>query len=259
MEPRARTTALSTNETRAYIGTSGYSYKHWKNVLYPSGLATSRWLEFYSRTFNSVELNVTFYRLPKRQTFETWKEQTPPHFRFVIKGSRYITHLRRLLQSAEALDNFFTNAAGLGKKLICVLWQLPPSMKMNIQRLDDFLHVLKEKYGWCRHSFEFRNPSWFTPQTYECLTRYDASLCIADSPRASTPVHTSATFLYLRFHGGRVLYGSEYSRQELAAWATNAARWMRGKTVLFAFFNNDAQGFAVKNAQMFKELINEKL
>jgi uncharacterized protein YecE (DUF72 family) len=240
-----------------YVGTSGYAYPHWRGVFYPSDLASYKWLEFYAQHFNSVELNVTFYRLPQKKAFEGWYKRTPRNFKFVIKGSRFITHIKKLQTCADALKIFFDNAASLRSKLLCVLWQLPPSLKCNIERLEDFLKLLKKKYSFCLHSFEFRNGSWFNEEMYGLLKIYDSNLCIADSPNFPCSEAITVPFLYLRFHGGKTLYSSEYSEEELHAWLDKVKMWSAKENIktILAFFNNDAQGFAVKNALQFKEIL----
>jgi uncharacterized protein YecE (DUF72 family) len=241
-----------------YIGTSGYSYQHWKGVFYPKDLPASKWLEFYSRHFNIVELNVTFYRQVPRKTFEGWYAKTPRDFMFVIKGSRFITHIKRLRACAGPLRTFFANASGLKEKLIGVLWQLPPSLKYDRQRLEEFIAAISRKYSFCLHSFEFRHPSWFNEQTFGTLKKYGLNLCLADPPVIKGRAAFTSSFIYLRFHGGTVLYGSQYSDEELKKWAGEAKKWLKARKLLMAFFNNDAQGFAVKNANTLKELLDKK-
>ena len=235
-----------------YAGTSGWSYLHWKEVFYPEGLPQSKWLQHYVKFFNSVELNVTFYRLVKKKTFQNWRKGTPGNFYFVAKGSRFITHIKRLKDAKEPVDLFVDNARGLEKKLAVVLWQLPPSFKKDIRRLETFFKLLiKTKL---RHSVELRNETWFDGEVYRLFEKYKICLCIAHSPRFPCEKVVTADFLYLRFHGGRQLYGSNYSDKELKEWAGFAREYKKKKDI-FAFFNNDAHGFAVKNALRFRELL----
>jgi uncharacterized protein YecE (DUF72 family) len=237
------------------IGTSGYTYQHWRKVFYPGDLKPNKWLEFYTQHFNTVELNVTFYRLPSKKVFRGWHNKTPRNFKFVIKGSRFITHIKRLKDPKEPLKIFFENAAGLEDKLLCVLWQLPPSSKCDLQRLENFVKILKKNYSHCLHSFEFRNQSWFNKEVFSLLKNNDMNLCIADSPDFPAHEIITSSFLYLRFHGGKILYGSRYSTKELKSWAEKAKTWLKKTNFLLAFFNNDAHGFAIKNALKFKELL----
>jgi uncharacterized protein YecE (DUF72 family) len=240
-----------------FIGTSGYTYTHWRKVFYPPDLASSKWLEFYSQYFNSVELNVTFYRLPKKEVFKSWYKRTPKDFKFIVKGSRFITHIKRLKDCSDSLKIFFENVSFLKEKLACVLWQLPPSLKGNLAILKNFIKLLKKKYSFTLHSFEFRNQTWFSKETYQLLENNNINLCIADSPNFPTYEILTSSFIYLRFHGGKILYGSNYSEEEIKKWTKKVKNWLKKKNLLFAFFNNDAYGFAVKNALKFKELLEK--
>ncbi len=236
------------------VGTSGYSYEHWKDVFYPSGLKQSAWLEYYAERFDAVELNVTYYHLPKREVFEAWRRRTPDGFRFAIKGSRLITHYHRLHDVRDSVHTFFRAASGLGDKLEVVLWQLPPKMHLDAPRLDDFC-TLVARTSKVRQAFEFREKSWFAEETYDVLRRHGYALCIASSPTWETAEEVTAPFTYLRFHGGRVLYGSDYSEDELVMWAGKARRWLDGGSDVYAFFNNDVHGYALGNARRLSELV----
>jgi uncharacterized protein YecE (DUF72 family) len=238
---------------KKFIGTSGWNYPHWAGgVFYPAGLSRSGWLDYYTRFFNSIELNVTFYRLVKKETFKNWRKTTPKDFYFVAKGSRFITHIKRLKAPEASLEMFFDNVSGLKEKLAAVLWQLPPGFKADLSRLEAFLRLLKKRKA--RQVFEFRHESWFDRKAYSLLKDYNACLCIAHSGRFPCVREVTADFLYLRFHGGgEALYSADYSDKELEGWADFAKSHKRKD--LFAFFNNDASGFAVKNALKFKELL----
>lgn len=235
---------------RLFVGTSGWNYSHWEGVFYPEGSSQSKWLEHYMKFFNSVELNVTFYRLVKKKTFENWRERTPKGFYFVAKGSRFITHIKRLKAVRESLDLFMDNVSGLKKKLAALLWQLPPGFKKDLQRLESFLKLFKKTK--IRQAFEFRNKTWFDKETYGLLKKYNACLCIAHSNLYPCVKEITADFLYLRFHGSEALYGSNYSDRELREWASFARKT---KKDTFAFFNNDACAYAVKNAIKFREFL----
>ena len=244
----------------SFIGTSGYSYRHWQEgVFYPLQWPKNKLLEYYCRHFNSVELNVTFYRLPNQSVFKNWYRKTPKSFRFVIKGSRFITHIKKLKETRNSLEMFFEAACNLKDKLICVLWQLPPSLKADLDKLQNFTKEIKQNKIAKKilHSIEFRHESWFNDQTYEIMKKNNLNLCIADSPSWPCKEVITSDFLYLRFHGGRILYGSEYSEEELQLWSRKAKEWTKTIPILFAFFNNDGYGFAVKNAQRFQSLANE--
>lgn len=243
-----------------YIGTSGYSYPHWSNGLfYPPKLPQKRWLEYYATIFNSVELNISFYRLPNKNIFSGWKMRTPDEFIFAAKGSRYITHVRQLEDCGDSIDLFFEQASGLENKLGVVLWQLPPSMQQDPGRLHEFCSTLKKNSyaASTRQAFEFRHPSWFGSKTYDLLKNFNCGLCIAHSRRWPVVKLTTADFVYVRFHGGEVLYGSNYSDNELMGWAADVGNWLKEGKNVYAYFNNDAYGYAVQNAIRLRELILE--
>ena len=237
-----------------YVGTSGWNYPHWKEIFYPKGCSQKNWLGHYVKFFNCVELNVTFYRLVKEETFQNWYQRTPKDFYFVTKGSRFITHIKRLKDINQSLDLFLGNASGLKEKLKSVLWQLPPNFKKDIRVLRSFFKLLKRTN--LRHSFEFRNDTWFGQEVYRIFKEYNFCLSIAHSPRFPCQRVITADFLYLRFHGADSLYGSDYSDKELKEWASFARQFKKDKDI-FAFFNNDAQGFAVRNALKFRDLLGE--
>jgi uncharacterized protein YecE (DUF72 family) len=239
-----------------FVGTSGWNYNHWKNgVFYPPGMPSSQWLDHYAKHFNSVELNVTFYRLVQRQTFEGWYKKTPKDFYFVAKGSRFITHIKRIKEVAEPLNVFLKNAAPLKEKLLTILWQFAPAFKKDLKRLEIFLKLLARK-SETRQSFEFRHPTWFDDEVYALLRKYNGCLCVAHSERFPCVKVETADFIYLRFHGPAALYGGDYPEQQLKDWADYARNFKR-KDIL-AYFNNDGGGFAVKNALKFNELVTQQ-
>jgi len=243
-----------------FIGTSGYNYSHWKEgVFYPPGLKEKDFFKFYQKVFNSVELNVTFYRLPSKKVFESWFKNSDEDFCFVIKGPRLITHLKRLKNCSDSLQIFLDNCSALKYKLKCVLWQFPASFKENASLLKEFIKdLLKHRFfKKIDHSFEFRHPSWFKEDVYKILRDNNLNLCIAHSKQWPCKEVITSHFLYLRFHGGQILYGSNYSIKELKEWAKKTLYWIDKHKIkyVYAFFNNDAYGFAPKNALKFKELL----
>jgi uncharacterized protein YecE (DUF72 family) len=250
------------------IGTSGYTYDHWRGVFYPEDLPSKRWLEYYTKFFKTVELNVTFYRLLQEAAFKSWYKRTPKDFIFVLKGSRFITHVKKLHEVGPATKLFFSRANFLKEKLGVVLWQLPPSWKKNIERLESFLKMVTKKHGIASRSsnarndspvrqvFEFRHKSWFCEEIYKLLKKYKAALCVADSPEFPMAEVVTANFVYLRFHGGKILYGSRYSKKEMQEWARKIKKWAKNGFDVYAYFNNDAFGYAVENAKELKKLLN---
>ena len=199
------------------IGTSGFLYHHWIERFYPINLKVSDRLSYYAKSFNSVEINSSFYRLPDKKNFQVWHDKTPKDFTFSIKGSRYITHTKKLLVEQDSVDLFMKRAESLGNKMKVVLWQLPPRFEADLGQLENFLELLKS-YG-CRFAFEFRHESWFCEEIYEILRTYNAAIVIADSPNFPRFEVQTADFSYIRFHGGKSLYSSKYSSCEMMEWS----------------------------------------
>jgi uncharacterized protein YecE (DUF72 family) len=229
------------------IGCSGWMYRDWRGVLYPEGLAQRRWLERYSEIFDTVEVNNTFYRLPNRDTVADWVERTPDRFSFAVKASRYLTHVKRLTDLGQGLERFFERIEPLGEsgKLAAVLWQLPGNFRRDDERLADALDRLPDG----RHAFEFRHESWFDPAVYERLTKGGVALVIGDTPERPFQAHELTTrWTYVRFHHGRRGRRGNYSERELGDWKRRIASW-RSRTEVLAYFNNDWEGFAVRNAR----------
>jgi len=245
--------------TNILTGTSGFSYSDWKDgIFYPKGLPRKKWLEYYASVFNTVELNVTFYRLPKKETFQDWHRRTPDNFLFTLKASRYITHIKRLKNCQKALGNFLENALFLKNKLGVILWQLPPSMRIDTKTLESFCDLLfNSDAKKIKHVFEFRHPSWLYESVYEILEKYNYCLCIAHSNQWPNEEISTADYLYLRFHGGESLYSSDYSDKELKGWARKVKKWISGKREVFSYFNNDAKGYAPRNALIFRKLLEK--
>lgn len=235
---------------RYYIGTSGWHYDHWRDEFYPKGMAKSRWLEFYSRHFSTVELNNSFYHLPSEKAFINWRDSSPPEFMFSVKVSRFITHIKRLRNTDEPVANFIARVRLLERKLGPLLYQLPQNIKCDNQVLEDFMKMLPED---ACHVFEFRHSSWFDEGVFDLLRRYNVGFCIYDVPGFSTPIMATSDFAYIRFHGSRWLYSSCYSDKELESWARKIME-LRVR-VVYAYFNNDAEGFAIRNALMLKHLL----
>jgi uncharacterized protein YecE (DUF72 family) len=229
-----------------YIGTSGWHYEDWKGLFYPVDLTKSRWLEFYARHFPTLELNNSFYHLPSEKAFVNWREASPKGFVFAVKVSRFITHIKRLKNAEEPLQNFLERAGLLVDKLGPLLYQLPPSMKRDDERLESFLSMLPSQY---RHVFEFRNESWFDDEVLKVLMRYNAGFCVFDMPGLTSPVVATADFAYVRFHGSAGLYSSSYSDKELAEWAKKIAELGEKLKAVYVYFNNDVAGYALSNAR----------
>jgi uncharacterized protein YecE (DUF72 family) len=229
-----------------HVGCSGWNYAHWRERVYPKGVPQSRWLEHYATLFSTVEVNATFYRLPRRAAVARWVDQTPPGFTFAVKASRYLTHLRRLTDLGGGIERFYERIEPLVRspKLGPVLWQLPANFHRDDQRLANALEALPSG----RHCFEFRHESWFAPEVYELLRTGGAALVIGDDPRRPFQTHElTADWTYVRFHRGRRGRNGNYSQSELEEWRNRIAAW-RSRVEVFAYFNNDWEGYAVKNA-----------
>lgn len=240
-----------------YIGTSGYSYPHWKGIFYPESLPQSKWLKFYSQYFNTLELNVTFYRLLEEAVFSGWYKRTPKNFLFAVKGSRFITHIKKLNNTEDSVKIFMKRALLLKEKLGVVLWQFPRNFKFNKERLAKFLKTLSHvtNHFSQRHALEFRDESWFNEGVYELLKKYNTALVIADSKVWPKEEIITAGFTYIRFHGGRELYGSNYSDNELKSWALKIKKWQKKNLDIYTYFNNDACGYAIGNAKFLKNML----
>ncbi len=234
----------------ARIGTSGWNYRHWRELFYPRGLAQSRWLGYYSQHFDTVEINATFYRLPRPQYVDGWREAVPDDFLFAIKGSRYLTHVKRLGDSGEAVDRFIDLTARLEQKAGPLLWQLPPNFKRDDDRLASFAGALPG--GW-RHAFEFRHQSWFVPEVYAILERAGAALCIPDHPELPAEPVLTTGWTYVRFHMGAE--GGSYSGRQLEEWARRIGGFTAAGADVYAYFNNDWMGYAIKDAQRLRQML----
>ncbi len=236
-----------------WVGTSGWIYPHWKGVFYPLGLSTREWLKFYSSHFHTVEVNNSFYRLPSEETFRKWSQITPPDFLFSVKASRFITHVKKLKVDYKPVELFIERAKLLGPKLGPILFQLPPDWSCNVGRLEAFLELLP---GDLAYTFEFRNESWFNPRVYSLLEKKGVALCLISLPGFLCPVKVTASFVYIRMHGSGVVYGGLYGPEELNYWAQLAKNFLREGLDLYVYFNNDAFGFAVRNAAEFFKMLS---
>jgi len=234
------------------IGCSGFSYDHWRGPFYPEGLPQRQWFSHYCSVFASVELNVTFYRLPQPATFEHWRRDSPEGFRFAVKGSRYITHVLRLADPEEPLERFYTAARHLGEKLGTVLWQFPPDLVADPGRCDRFLALL-DRYP-NRKAFECRHPSWLESEIIDRCREHNVTLCMADWPPFLADLPPTADFVYLRRHGQGGRYASRYTPEELARDAERIKSFLAQRDV-FIYFNNDYAGYAPANARELTALL----
>lgn len=238
--------------TELRIGTSGWHYGHWVGGFYPPELKPSQHLDFYARHFDAVEVNNTHYRLPKHETFQAWRDQTPPGFVFAVKASRYITHYSKLTQSSKTYALFFDAVANLGKKLGPILYQTPPRWQVNAERLDSFLANLPPGL---RSAFEFRNPTWFNEDVLAILRQHDAAFCIWHLAGMLSPLHVTAKLVYVRLHGPEGAYAGSYSDDDLALWAERVRGWRAEGRDVHVYFDNDNKANAVRDALRLKALL----
>jgi uncharacterized protein YecE (DUF72 family) len=238
------------------VGTSGWQYKHWDRRFYPSDLAKGKQLARYAELFGTVEVNATFYRLPEAEVFVNWERETPADFVFVVKASRFLTHMKKLKDPEEPVARLMERARGLGGKLGAVLLQLPPQMRCDPGRLDAALALLS---AWAPVAVEFREGSWYCSEVESLLARHGAALCLADrGAQPLTPLWRTADWGYLRFHGGAGSPPGCYQEETLDAWAARAAElWAPGATV-YAFFNNDWYLCALRDAALFARLAERR-
>ncbi len=236
---------------RLRIGTSGWVYPHWRGIFYPPDLPQSRWYTHYAKEFDTVEINYSFYRLPSEAAFDRWREQAPEGFIYAVKANRYITHVKRLKEAAEPLERFLARTRRLGDKLGPILWQLPPRWRANPERLETFAALLPPDLT---HAFEFRDPRWFVEPVRRILEQHGLAFCIFDMPGLPCPTWVTSDVVYLRFHGSGVVYGGRYGREELQPWADRILRWLREDRKVYAYFNNDAFGYALEDARELRKI-----
>lgn len=254
----------STHAGTMRVGTSGWSYGHWRDgVFYPAGMHENEWLRYYATRFRTVEINATFYRMPTQHAVELWRDEVPDDFIFAVKGSRYITHIKRLKDVAEAVGTFMERVGHLRHKLGLVLWQLPPQSKRDDERLARFLELLPGRIpgrareggqGPLRHAVEFRDESWYDGRVLGILRDAGAALVNASGDRLPPKMEPTADFVYARFHGTRRYHG-EYAEPALEPWVSYFASQMTQGRDIWAYFNNDAQGHAPRDAVRLERML----
>jgi len=242
--------------SQLYIGTSGWSYQHWKDCFY-IGIARKNWLKFYAAQFSTLEINGTFYRLQSPDTFSRWFDETPETFRFSIKAHRYLTHNKKLLDPEASVLLEKKHAMTLQKKLAAVLWQLPATLRKDLTRLNLFLKALQQ-WPEVRHVVEFRHPSWFDDETADCLAEAAIANCLSDASDWPLWERVTTDLIYIRLHGHTRTYASSYHSSELAQWAEHIAQWLKQRNKVHVYFDNDAECAATFNALELKTLLQDK-
>ena len=238
------------------IGCSGWQYKHWREIFYPKGLAQTRWFAFYAEHFDTVEINSSFYHLPKASTFEKWRDQAPPGFCYAIKSNRFITQARKLLDCEEPIERMMTATRHLGNRLGPMLYQLPPSLRLDLGRLEAFLELLPKDVT---NVFEFRHKSWYVADTYVLLERHGVSLCLHDMRGSVTERLAVGPNVYVRFHGGVGKYWGRYSDESLLGWTDWIVEQAKCGRDVWCYFNNDIGGHAIHDALTLRGMVGQAL
>ncbi len=236
------------------IGCSGWSYPHWRKRFYPEKMPAREHFAFYAQHFNTVELNNSFYRQPPRERFGAWREQAPPGFVFAVKGSRYVTHIKRLAVEKKSIDLVVDAALGLGEKLGPILFQLQATFHVDLERLERFIGMLPTDV---RFTLEFRHDSWLVPAVFELLRSHRIALCIPDHPKMPRALEPTSDFTYIRMH--LPPNGLGYGKHALQPWADRVVAWHHDGLDVFVYFNNDMEGHAIKDAKTLISLVDAKV
>ena len=246
--------------TNIHIGTSGWSYKHWKENFYPKGTKPADYLTYYAAQFSTTEINTTFYHLPRISTVENWVTKVPDTFTFCIKMNRFITQTKRLKEPEEPLERFFTAIEPVKHLCGIILLQLPPSLAFDYERADYFFSLLKKEYNEYEFALEVRHNSWLEADSISLLTKYEIAFVISQSgnkfPYAEL---VTAKNIYVRFHGPDALYASSYSDESLRYYAGKFLSWQNEGHVIWAYFNNDINGHAINNGKTLLHILQQKI
>jgi uncharacterized protein YecE (DUF72 family) len=234
------------------IGCSGWNYRHWRRRFYPEKLPVKRWFAFYAEHFDTVEINNSFYRLPKPPTVEAWRDQAPPGFCYAVKANRYLTQALKLTHCEEPMERMMASFRHFGPTLGPILYQLPPNLALNLDRLESFLALQPRDIV---PVFEFRHPSWYADSVYQLLDRHGASFCVHDMPRSASPRLATGPAAYVRFHGGQGKYRGRYPEPHLRDWADWMKEQARQSRTVWAYFNNDINADAIEDARTLEAII----
>ena len=238
------------------IGCSGWQYRHWRELFYPKGLVQKKWFGFYAETFATVELNTSFYHLPKPETFDKWRDQAPPGFRYAVKAPRFITHMKKLKECSEPVGEFLSRARRLGEALGPLLYQLPPRWGLDRARIEDFVALLPRDLV---HVFEFREKSWLAPEVLELLDQRGMSFCAHDMIGGATERWAAGPIAYVRFHGAGGKYHGRYGDETLAGWTDWIVDQARGGRDVWCYFNNDIGGDAIEDALTLRAMVSQAM
>lgn len=248
---------LSKTSGQIRIGASGWSYDHWQGILYPDPTPTGKRLRYYiEHGYDTVEINNTFYRWPRPATFQGWRDAVPSEFRYAVKASRGLTQYRKLHEPEEWIERMGIGLDALGDRLGIVLFQLPPHMPINLPRLESFLEKWPARFP---AAFEFRHASWHVDATYELLEKRHAAYVVMSGAQLPCVLKATASFVYIRFHGpdNNHLYAGSYSDDDMRWWADRIREWQAQGQDVWAFFNNDGGGNAIRNADTLRRFVGQ--
>ena len=237
---------------RIRIGCSGWNYKHWRERFYPKGLPQRSWFAFYAEHFDTVEINNSFYRLPSAETFGKWRDQAPPDFCYAVKANRFLTQAKKLKDCAEPLERMMSPVRELAPALGPILYQLPPSLRINLGRLEEFLELVPKDVT---NVFEFRDKSWYVPETIELLERHGVSFCAHDMIGSESDRIAVGPVAYVRFHGAGAKYWGRYSDPVLLGWSDWIVAQARAGRSVWCYFNNDIDAHAIDDAQTLRAMV----
>jgi uncharacterized protein YecE (DUF72 family) len=237
-----------------HVGCSGWVYRHWRGLFYPEGLAQKRWFERYSEEFDTVEINASFYRIPLASTFDGWREKAPPGFRYAVKANRFITHMKKLLDCEEPVDRFIELSRRLEETLGPILYQLPPSLHKDLERLDAFLERLPDDL---EQVVEFRHKSWYDEDVLALLDRHGVGFVTHDLKGLKSPRWASGRTAYVRFHGTAGKYHGRYSDEALLDWTDWCLELARSGRSVWCYFNNDIHGHAIEDARTLRSMVGQ--
>jgi uncharacterized protein YecE (DUF72 family) len=240
------------SKSRLHVGTSGWVYRPWRGVFYPQSLRQKDWFSYYATQFDTAEINATFYRLPSQAAVAAWREAAPAGFLFAWKASRYITQAKKLRDAKEPLARVYAPMAALAEKAGPTLFQLPPQLRLDIERLRTFLGLLPREG---RQTIEFRHPSWYADEVFDLLASHDVALCISDHHDAPSPWLRTASFVYVRGHGPGGAYSGSYSAAELTRWSRRIRCWRSDDCDIYAYFDNDIGCAAPGDARRLREAV----
>jgi uncharacterized protein YecE (DUF72 family) len=243
---------MGTRTGAIHIGTSGWSYNHWRGPFYPETIRSPDMLRFYAGTFDTVEINNSFYHLPLPSVFERWRESTPERFLFSVKASRYITHIKRLRDPLDTLERFLDAAEVLEHKLGPILFQLPPRWPFDPDRLAVFLDALPSTHTYV---FEFRDQSWHCDEALGMLREHECAFCIYELAGVRSPLALTASTVYVRLHGPDGSYAGSYSPRALRTWTRRFEQWASEGRDVYCYFDNDQLAYAAKNAESIRAYV----